>query len=135
MYNLITRAEQTKYIKHYKYLEKCYSTPVAAFEKLNKKIYDDITNLVKNCKPEQSKLCTYKKIYGDDLEKGIAFGITNKLNQKLVIKYILSSHNLACETSKWKGNDKSCKQCDSEVWETLEHFLFNCEAYSNIRSA
>ena len=89
---------------------------------------------MKNCKPEQSKLCTYKKIYGDDLEKGIAFGITNKLHQKLVIKYILSSHNLACETSKWKGNDKSCKQCDSEVWETLEHFLFNCEAYSNIRS-
>ena len=134
MYNLITRVEQTKYIKHYRELERCYITPINAFKTLNNKFYNEIVESVKNCKPEQSKLNTYKNIYGDSLaNRSISVGIANETRQKLVIKYIVSSHNLACETSKWQGNDKSCKQCNLPVWETLEHFIFDCDAFSDIR--
>ena len=134
MNNLIIRAGDTMYIKHYRDLEKQYLTPDAAFESLNKSFYGKILNLVKNCKPEQSKLCTYKNIYGDSLlSRSLSLSITNVIRQKFVTKYILSSHKLASVTSMWRGNNKECKQCDLGDWETLEHFILDCNAYANIR--
>ena len=133
MHNLITRAGKTKYIKHYQDLERKYLTADNAYKIINDKFYYDILNSVKNCKQEQTKLSTYKSIYGENLSKtSLTLGTNNVMHQKLFSKYILSSHNLACETSKWKGNNKSCKQCDSGDWETLEHFLFDCAASRNI---
>ena len=86
MNNLIIRAGDTKYIKHYRDLEKQYLTPDAAFESLNKSFYGKILNLVKNCKPEQSKLCTYKNIYGDSLSsRSLSLSITNVIRQKWLL--------------------------------------------------
>ena len=66
LHNLITRAERTRYIKHYTNLEKLYNTPDIAFETINKNFYDDLIKSIKNCKKEQSKLNNYKNIYGID---------------------------------------------------------------------
>ena len=32
-----------------------------------------------------------------------------------------------------RGNNKECKQCDLGDWETLEHYILDCDAYTNIR--
>ena len=57
--NLIIRAEQIGYIKHYTNLEKLYNIPGIAFEAINKYFYDDLFQSIKNCKKEQSNLNNY----------------------------------------------------------------------------
>ena len=106
-------ADGTKYIKHYREVERKYPTPENAFKILNDKFYNNILVSVQNCRVEQSKLCMYENIYGEKIAKtSISLNTHNIIHQKLFTKYILSSHNLACETSKWRGNNKCCKQCD-----------------------
>ena len=64
LFNLIVRADKTRYIKHCTNLEKLYNTPDFSFEAINKYFYDDLFESIKNCKKEQSKLNNYKIIYG-----------------------------------------------------------------------
>ena len=112
--NLITRAEKTQYITHYKKLEKLYNTPDTAFETINKNFYDDLIKTVKNCKIEQSKLNNYKNIYdiGDSIpSKSLSLNTDKEERRKLLTKYIVASHNLASETGRWLGSDKNCRKC------------------------
>ena len=47
------------------------------------------------------------------------------------------SHDLECEKAKWKRTPKEeryCKQCQDGVVENLQHFLFKCSYFDNIRN-
>jgi hypothetical protein len=138
LFNLISRARSTKYIKHYVKLEEMYENPTTAFKCTNDAFYHDIMDTIKNCRAEQTKLCTYKDIY-DLTESAPTTTLTlterNENRRKLLTRYILSSHNLACVTSKWSGSNRICKNCDLNQDETLQHFLFDCSAYTDIRES
>ena len=135
---LISRAEKTLYIKHYiNYIKKCFKSPDNAFETLNGNFYDELLKTVINCKDEQTKFQLYKNIYNirDNIPSdSITLTIENENRRKLLTKYIVSSHNLVSETSKWLENGKCCKKCTTREEETLNHFIFDCSAYRNIRS-
>ena len=133
---MIKRAGKTQYIQHYVKLEQLYKSPHNAFKTLNKTYYDDLINSVINCKAEQTKLIIYKSIYNicTIMEcESISLTTEKEEQRKLISKYILSSHKLASETGKWRDSDRNCKKCNEDVSENLEHFLFNCNAYSSIR--
>ena len=133
---LLKRAEKTRYIKHYLSLEKTYKTPEEAFKNLNTKFYGEVLETVKTCKIEQTKLRTYKSIYGivDVIpSNSITMKAANELQRKVLTKYIMSSHNLVSEIGNWSGGDKTCNKCSEGEIESLEHFIFNCTAYNEIR--
>ena len=138
LYNLISRAGKTKYIKHYVELEKTYGNSNTTFKCTNEAFYRDTMDAIRNCKPEQTKLCTYKEIY--DLDDKIptttlTLSTTNEKRRKLLTRYALSSHNLACETSKWSETTRICKNCEQNQDETLRHILFECTAYTLTRES
>ena len=136
--NLISRAKDTKYIKHYIQLEETYGDPQSAFELTNNEFYRNTMDTLLNCRTEQTKLCIYKEIYHLTNEiptTTFTLAETNENRRKLLSRYVLSSHNLACVTSKWSGGNRACKNCDINQDETLKHFLFDCSAYTTIRSS
>ena len=63
----------------------------------------------------------------------ITMNCANEFQRKLLTKYIVSSHSLMSGTGNWSGGDKTCKKCSEGVVETLEHFIFGCSAYIEIR--
>ena len=63
----------------------------------------------------------------------ITMNCANEFQRKLLTKYIVSSHSLMSETGNWSGGGKTCKKCSEGVVETLEHFIFDCSAYNEIR--
>ena len=139
MLKLLTSAKNTLYIKHYLKLENMYETPEIAFEALNKTFYDDAIHSVMNCKNEQTKLKTYKNIY--DLHNihslpVISFTLSaeNEYRRFILTRYIVSSSNLMAVIGRWSGDNKTCAKCQRNEEETLEHFIFMCDAYSDIRN-
>ena len=134
---LLIRAEKTRYIKHYLNLEKTYETPEDAYQKSNEKFYSEMMDIIKNSKIEQTKLNTYKNIYGinnDHLPShSISLKCADEFKRKVLTRYILSSHNLLSEIGNWSGGDKICSKCSEGVPESLEHFIFHCTAYDEIR--
>ena len=136
--NLISRAKKTNYIKHYVELEEKYESPDDAFKHTNEAFYRDIVDTIKNCRLEQTKLCTYNEIYDLNNEipaTSVTLSTKDEYRRKLLTRYVLSSHNLACETSKWTGASKSCKKCDQDSDETLKHIICECNAYDAIRES
>ena len=136
LHKLIVCAEKTRYIQHYTNPEKICITPNIAFDTINNIFYDDLTTNIKNCKKEQSKLNNYKNIYGVTVtipSTSLTLTTYNEEHRRLITRYIVSSHNLASESSRWLGIEKICKQCTQDAQETLEHFIFNCPLYTNIR--
>ena len=99
---------------------------------MNERRYNDTVETVRNCKDNQTKLRIYKSIYDVNNEiPATSFTMTaaNEYQRKLLTRYIVSSHNLACETSKWvSGANRNCKKCiqGSDVMKLL------CILFANV---
>ena len=65
MYNLISRARDTKYLTHYKNLERNYENGEQAFNTLNDKFYEESWKKIMEANITNTKLKTYHQIYNN----------------------------------------------------------------------
>ena len=140
MYNLISRARDTKYLTHYKNLEGNYENGEQVFNTLNDKFYEESWKKIMEANITNTKLKTYHQIYNNCENiptQSLSLNSIGRKNQKIVSSYIMSSHELATETGRWSQTPKenrTCKQCNSDAVETLCHFLYRCNKFTHIRN-
>ena len=140
MYNLISRARDTKYLTHYKNLEGNYENGEQVFNTLNDKFYEDSWKKIMEANITNTKLKTYHQIYNNCKNiptQSLSLNSIGRKNQKIVSSYIMSSHELATETGRWSQTlkeNRKCKQCNSDAVETLCHFLYRCNKFTHIRN-
>ena len=141
LYNMIERARNTKYIQYYIKLEAMYNDPQDAFKTLNSEYYKELWTQIRTATLEQSKLKTYHSIYNYSEiipNQSLCLRTLNPLHNRVITKYITSSHNLQEEIGRWKRKPKgsrTCKQCTDNTDETILHFLFACDKFQHIRES
>ena len=141
MYKLIERAKDTKYITHYKKLEEDYDDPKILFKEMNETFYKETWNNIKQATAEKTKIKLYHEIYNTAEtmpHTSLSLLCKSTKYQNIVTKYVMSSHELHCETGKWSRTPKGeryCKQCNEQVEEDLSHFIFNCARFQHIRAS
>ena len=120
------------------HLETLYTTPDEAYSKLNNAFYNEMWKQISADTFDQSKLKTYHSTYNYSVtipDKSICLRILNPLHNRLVTKYISSSHDLENEKGRWKRQprgSRTCKQCSESVDETISHFIFECNRFQAI---
>ena len=138
--NLIERAKDTKYIKHYIALEEKYANGEEIFNQLNNSFFEENWRKLTHCYESRTKLKTYHAIYNKSETlptTSLSLTINKRSQQKITSRYIMSSHNLQSEKGRWSKTPKIarvCKQCTSGSEETLAHFIYDCDKYSDIRN-
>ena len=103
--NSIERVKNTKYIQYYMDLETLYTTPDEVYSKLNSTFYNEMWKQISAATFDQLKLKTYQSIYNYSVtipDKSICLRISNPLHNRLVTKYISSSHDLENEKGRQK---------------------------------
>ena len=94
---------------------------------------------VKDANDDQTKLITYRAIY-DNCEvlppNSLSMMSGERSHQKVISSYVTSTHNLESEKGRWSKTPniaRGCKQCSSNSEETLNHFIFDCSSFNDIR--
>ncbi|CAC5368664.1 unnamed protein product [Mytilus coruscus] len=83
-----------------------------------------------------SKLKFYQQFHNSNQRSSYVDVLSNKLERSSLCKIRLSAHNLAIEKGRHLGlptNDRVCNVCKSGEVEDENHFLLNCEKFSNYR--
>ena len=138
-YNLINRANDTAYIKHYENLQSKYDNCDDVYNKLNSEFYKANWKKVTDADDSKTKLIAYLQLYnGKEVlpETSLSLLCKERSEQKILTSYITSSHNLETEKGRWSKTPKTerlCKQCESKSIETLHHFVFKCSKFKDIR--